>query len=121
MRGNVHAGACGERIAAEYLRLCGYEIMERNFRCGRREIDIIAMKDGCMVFVEVKTRRGQGFGGAACSVGPGKISNMRKAAMTYLSKGGGAGVCGELRFDVIAIDIDCLRGGMELGHFRGVS
>lgn len=55
-------GRRGEDAACAYLLRHGYSIVERNYRCRRGEIDIIAAKDGGAVFVEVKTRRSLKFG-----------------------------------------------------------
>ena len=55
-------GRRGEEAACAYLLRHGYSIVERNYRCRRGEIDIIAAKDGGAVFVEVKTRRSLKFG-----------------------------------------------------------
>lgn len=49
-------GILGERVAARYLRLHGYRILERNYRSGHWELDLIAARFGTIVFVEVKTR-----------------------------------------------------------------
>ena len=63
-------GRRGEDAACSYLLRHGYSIVERNYRCRRGEIDIIAAKDGGAVFVEVKTRRSlkwhAGHGGNLC-------------------------------------------------------
>lgn len=55
-------GRLGERLAAEKLSDAGYQILERNFRCRYGEIDIIARDGEDLVFVEVKTRRGNAYG-----------------------------------------------------------
>ena len=54
-------GQWGERMAAVYLRDKGYEILARNFRTVRGELDIVAARDGTIVFVEVKSRRSERF------------------------------------------------------------
>lgn len=53
---NQEIGILGENAAADFLKEKGYAILERNYRVGHLEIDIIALKDGILVFVEVKTR-----------------------------------------------------------------
>lgn len=55
-------GKEGEEIAHEYLKKHGYKILRRNYRTKRGEIDIIAKKKGCLVFVEVRTKVGEQFG-----------------------------------------------------------
>ena len=62
-------GKCGEDLASAFLQNKGYKIIERNFRFGRNgEIDIIAKKDDLVLFVEVKNRSSEKFGGALYSI-----------------------------------------------------
>ncbi|MEX0979530.1 MAG: YraN family protein [Gemmatimonadota bacterium] len=55
-------GRRGEALAAAYLEARGWRILERSFRSGHREIDLIAAREGVVIFVEVKTRGGTGLG-----------------------------------------------------------
>ncbi|MFT4156585.1 MAG: YraN family protein [Microbacterium sp.] len=55
-------GRAGEDRAVRYLIGCGYEILDRNWRCTQGEIDIVALIDGLLCVVEVKTRRSAAFG-----------------------------------------------------------
>ena len=50
-------GKWGEQLACEYLMHEGYRIVERDWKCGKRDIDIVAIENDVYVFVEVKTRR----------------------------------------------------------------
>ena len=120
MEGNLDCGRAGEAIAAQYLRLKGYRIIERNCRAGRGEIDIIALDGNCLVFVEVKTRRGDRFGGAAQAVDRRKILSMRRTAARVLSSGRCPRRAEEHRLDVVTLDLDPGGGGMRLRHLRGV-
>jgi putative endonuclease len=116
---SVTAGAIGERIAADYLRLRGYRIVGRNYRAGHLEIDLIAVRTACLAFIEVKTRRSAACGGAVEALRPRKLSNMRKAARRFLA---GKELCyDEIRFDLVAIDIDPGRDEMTLQHFKGIA
>ncbi|HSG26849.1 MAG TPA: YraN family protein [Candidatus Krumholzibacterium sp.] len=121
MEGKGTAGAGGERIAAEYLRLAGYRIIETNHRTGHLEIDIIAELEGCLVFVEVRTRRSGNFGDALSSVDRGKVCRIRRAAGRYLSALKGGRHYDTVRIDVIGIDIRASRGEMSLRHIRGAA
>lgn len=100
---SAQTGALGEEIACTHLDKGGYRILERNFRCKGGEVDIVARAphDGCLVFVEVKTRRDLSYGLPQLAVTPFKQRQISKAALTWLSKN-------KLhdrtaRFDVIAI------------------
>ncbi len=73
----------GENLAAEYLSKNGYKIIERNFRKGYGEIDIVCIKDDILVFVEVKTRTTKIFGGALESITHYKIKSLIKTAQFY--------------------------------------
>ncbi|MBD3178154.1 MAG: YraN family protein [Candidatus Latescibacteria bacterium] len=121
MRGeNVDAGGSGEEIAARYLLLSGYRILERNYRAGRLEIDIIAERDRCLVFAEVKMRRSSTFGSALESILPKKLDRIRDAALAYLSEKG-FGTEEEIRIDLIAIDLESDKKRMILNHLQGVT
>ena len=77
-------GDFGERVAAAHLEANGYTIRDRNFRTREGEIDIVAEKDGCLVFIEVRARRGQGMGSPAESITPRKQERLLTVASAYL-------------------------------------
>jgi putative endonuclease len=114
-------GALGERIAALYLQLMGCTILERNFRFGRCEIDLIVRDGPCVAFVEVKTRRSSSFGEARGAVGPGKMRNVRSAARGYLLEAPPGSRGSEYRFDLVAIDCDPREGVLTLRHLKGIA
>ena len=91
-------------------------MVERNYRLGRAEIDIIAARPGILAFVEVKTRRSEAFGVPAEAVTPRKRARIRAAAGRYLAerKPGAA----EVRFDVVDILWDAR--GLRIEHLEGV-
>lgn len=91
-------GDFGEKAAAEYLEDNDYEILERNFRLKFGEIDIIAEKDGCMVFIEVKTRRDNTFGEPGEYVDYRKQRHIRRVAAAYTNI-----ETTDMRFDVIEV------------------
>lgn len=98
---NTSFGAFGEDLAAEFLKKNGFEILVRNFRCGKNEIDLIAKKGTTISFVEVKIRKGLEFGHAAEAVTRAKQSELAKAAECYLRKFPNSADL--YRFDVVAI------------------
>ncbi|MCL5434956.1 MAG: YraN family protein [Patescibacteria group bacterium] len=73
----------GEEIAVNYLKGKGYKIIERNFRKGYGEIDIIAIFQNTLIFVEVKTRTTSLYGGALESIAYHKIKSLIKTAQFY--------------------------------------
>jgi putative endonuclease len=94
-------GKQGEALAVAHLESIGYEILERNFRYDRAEIDIIARrKQGEIVVVEVKTRNSSAFGDPQQFVYKSKIRQLVKAADGYLNLNG---LEDEVRFDIIAV------------------
>ena len=79
-------GRKAERAAATYLEMRGYQILERNWRRPRCEIDVVAQKDDAVYFVEVKYRRDDGQGGGLEAITPTKLKQMRYAATSWLAE-----------------------------------
>lgn len=77
-------GSEKEQIAAAYLKRDGYELVEQNYRCRFGEIDLIARKDGYLIFVEVKYRSGGGQGGAFAAVDYRKQKIISRVALQYM-------------------------------------
>jgi putative endonuclease len=117
----VGKGAYGERIAALYLSLAGYRILETNYRSGHLEIDLVADKSDCLAFVEVKTRRSVSYGSAVESIDRRKLSRFRRAARGYLAERPQQRRYRTFRFDLVAIDLDPRRGTMMLKHLKGIA
>lgn len=111
-------GAFGEQVAVEHLQALGWRIVQRNWRCRYGELDLIAIDPGrTLVFVEVKTRTGDGFGGLAHAVGPQKVRRIRRLAGRWLA-GQDAG-WPDVRIDVVGVRIGRCRTP-EVMHLRGV-
>lgn len=85
MNNSAKTGNWGERIVADRLRAEGCQILERNWRCGRYEIDIIALKDCCLRFVEVKTRSAMGWTRPEDAVTQSKCRAVHRAASAYMA------------------------------------
>ncbi len=109
-------GQFGERIAAARLEAEGYRIVERNFRCREGEVDIIAESNGCLVFVEVRTRRGDAMGEAVDSLTPLKGARITAAAEAYCQ--GRPGLPLERRIDVIAVDLTLEGRVLRVDHIE---
>ena len=92
-------GQQAEKAAEQYLRRKGYHLVDRNVRLKFGEIDLIVTKDEWVVFVEVKARRKQEFGGALYAMDQQKAHRLSRLAMHYLAHHGWSErLC---RFDVI--------------------
>ncbi|TFV96526.1 YraN family protein [Oxalobacteraceae bacterium OM1] len=95
------AGDAAEDTARRYLEARGMSLQERNFRCKGGELDLVMQEGKTLVFVEVRQRSGDGFGGAAASVTPHKQRRLIVAAHVYLQRYTMPPPC---RFDIVAID-----------------
>ena len=96
-------GRKGELMAKLYLEQQGYEILDENWCHGKAEIDLIAYKDKVIIFTEVKTRSGNGFGEPEDFVDNRKQRLLADAADEYIYL---MDHQGEVRFDIIAILFD---------------
>jgi putative endonuclease len=82
---HLETGEWGERQAADFLSQQGYRILGRRVRVGRRgELDLVVRDDEVLVFVEVKTRKGESFGRPATAVDRRKRKALSRAAVEYL-------------------------------------
>jgi putative endonuclease len=93
----------GEEIAGQYLLSRGFSILEKNFRTPFGEIDIIACRDGCLSFAEVKTRTSEAFGPPLSSITETKKRHIIKNCQYYLKL---RGLCeSPCRIDCIGIKL----------------
>ncbi|MBO5717186.1 MAG: YraN family protein [Alistipes sp.] len=109
-------GSRGEDIAQEWLRSRGYYIVERNWRMGPHEIDIIAEHYDTMHFVEVKTRKKGGWQSAYDSIDEQKIRTLRHGAMAYRTI---HHIRHNIQFDLIAITVD-ERDEIEIDYVENI-
>ena len=109
-------GRFGEDVAAAHLVDKGLVLLARNWRCREGEIDIVAVDGEVLVFCEVKTRSGVGFGSPAEAVSPVKLRRLRVLAARWLADN--PRVWADLRFDVVSV----LRthDGLVVEHLTGV-
>ncbi len=102
----TNIGQCSEEVAAEYLSQQGLKLVCQNFHSKRGEIDLV-MKDGStLVFVEVKYRKSQAFGGAISAISISKQKKIQLCASFYLQKSSLNEYNTDCRFDVIALQGD---------------
>jgi putative endonuclease len=113
MGDKIKRGRQGEERAAAFLQQKGYEIVARNFRHGRSEIDLIARKDQWLIFVEVKTRTSVAFGYPEESVNSRKASKILEGAEHYIFE---SNWHGPVRYDVVAITYK--NGNEEIVHLE---
>jgi putative endonuclease len=99
----MQRGKAAEDRAAAYLEGRGLRLVARNWRCRGGEIDLILDDRGCLVFVEVRARRGAAFGGAAASITATKQARLVRAARLYLAGRSRPPPC---RFDAVLIEGD---------------
>jgi len=110
---HLELGERGEKIAFQYLLERDFMIKEKNWRRGHLEIDIIAMKDDMLIFVEVKTRFSSYFGTPESAVNWSKQKKLARAANAYMKY---RNYNGEARFDVISVILNQKNQSIE--HFE---
>ena len=111
---HLDLGRKGESLAKAFLEEAGYEIIDENWTHGKAEIDLIAYKDKVIIFAEVKTRTGNGFGEPEDFVDARKQRLLAEAADEYIYL---MGHQGEVRFDIIAILFD-KKENYKLNHIE---
>lgn len=111
-------GQHGEELAAEYLESRGFSILERNWRCPHGELDIVAYEAAAraLVFVEVKTKSGKGFGAPLEAITTDKARRLYQLALLWLR-------ARQRRAPNIRVDgVGVLLGGKQprITHVRGI-
>ncbi|OGH47744.1 MAG: hypothetical protein A3A51_04900 [Candidatus Levybacteria bacterium RIFCSPLOWO2_01_FULL_39_10] len=109
----------GEDLAANFLKKKGYKIIDRNFRLGYGEIDIIAVKKNTLVFVEVKTRRGSLYGTPFEQISSNKLRTIVRTAQFY--KLNNPKLPGSLRIDAIGVILDENMNLKDLQHIENIT
>ena len=96
-------GRAGEELAAEHLRGLGYEVLARNFRCRRGEIDLVCRRGGEVSLVEGKTRTGGRYGTPVEAIDAGKVQAMAGTVAEYRAA---TGWRGPIRLRLVAISLE---------------
>ena len=96
-------GKWGEKLALKKLKGYGYRCIVKNYRCPLGEIDLIAKDGDCLVFVEIKTRKGKSLSYTKEAVDSRKKRQLSKVALSYMKSNDCYDV--KSRFDVVAINL----------------
>jgi putative endonuclease len=111
-------GKWGEDLAVAFLQGKGYTIIERDWKSGRRDIDIIARDEtGTIVFVEVKTRRTRVFGEPEEAIDYRKIQSLQQAINHYIKY---RCINSSVRFDIISI-VGTIGSEPGINHIKDVA
>ena len=94
-------GVLGERIAERWLRRQGWRVVQRRFRAGHRDIDLVMERQGTVAFVEVKARRGDQFGSPLEAVNWAKQKELSRSAAVWIDRHGKP--FESYRFDVVGV------------------
>lgn len=116
MAAHNELGKWGEDKASEFLQRNGYKIIERDWKSGRRDIDIIATDGKDVIFVEVKTRRNRLFGDPEEAVDYRKLQSLRLAINHYIKY---RRINFNVRFDIISV-VGMIGQEPEINHIIGV-
>ena len=117
MAAHNELGKWGEELAAEYLQEKGYVILERDWKSGHHDLDIVAKDGDTLVVAEVKTRRNRLFGDPEEAIGYKKRMSLQSAINHYVKS---HHINGELRFDVISI-VGNIGSKPEIDHIKEVA
>lgn len=116
---NLQTGALGEKLAVDYLKKQHYRIIERNFKKGYGEIDIVAVDDKTLVFVEVKTRTSGKFGVPLEAINKWKLNTLTRTVQYY--KATHLNMPEALRIDAIAVDLTLENTLKKIEHVKNIS
>ena len=116
MAAHNELGKWGEDLAARYLQQRGYVIVERDWRSGHRDIDIVALDGDTAVFVEVKTRRSRFFGEPEEAIDYRKRLSLQTAISHYVKM---RHINCEIRFDIVTV-VGTMDSEPEIDHIKDV-
>jgi len=117
MAAHNELGKWGEDLAADYLQRKGYTIIERDWKSGRRDLDIVAKNGNVIVFVEVKTRRNSLYGQPEEAVDYRKLQSLQQAINHYIKF---RHISQEVRFDIISI-VGTIGSEPDIQHIQDVA
>jgi putative endonuclease len=97
-------GPRGEEVARRFLETRGWQVVDRNYRMGRKEIDLVARRGEVVAFVEVKARAGAGFGDPLEAITWRKRREIQQVAAAWIDRHGRSGEV--YRFDAVAVLVE---------------
>jgi putative endonuclease len=109
-------GHLGEQLAAGFLQKRGYRIVQTNYRCPEGEVDIVARRKDCLIFVEVRTKRSQEFGSPEESITMAKMDKLRRVAAHYRQAHDDSPA--SWRIDVVAVELDRQNRPRRIEHIE---
>ena len=112
-------GLLGEDIAVDYLKKKGYKIIERNFRKKYEEIDIVALSDSTLVFVEVKTRTSNSYGSPFEGISKFKVQHLVRLAQFY--KMTHKNLPEDMRIDAVGVQLTFDNKLENIEHLENIS
>ena len=115
---NLEIGHLGEQIAKIYLQNKGYHIIQENYRTKYAEIDLIVRDRGVLVFVEVRTRKGERFGSPEDSINRSKMRKLIRNAEAYAARMSYVKI---YRIDVICIVLDENERSSRITHYKNIT
>jgi putative endonuclease len=118
MTHNQRIGKFGEILAKNYLIRHGYKIIDTNVKLSYQELDIVAIKDNLIIFIEVKTRISQFYGPAENAFQFTKLERFRLGMEMYLNNKNLFNK--EIRADLIAVDINHIKKTAKIKHYKDV-
>lgn len=129
MINNLKLGQLGEEIAKDYLQKKGFEILEHNYKNKYGEIDLVCKDRNSIVFVEVKTRIGELFGGPEGSLNKKKVRRLIRNAQAYMIRCVGAGLSRPQRareprpsrIDAVCVVLDQDKKIKRIDHYQNIT
>jgi len=115
---NLATGKLGENIAKEYLENKGYKIIEQNYKTKYGEIDLVAKKGNELIFIEVRTKRGEDFGTPEETINKNKLRKLWGNARAYAAWKRWQGPC---RIDAVCLVLKYDNTAERVSHYQSIA
>ncbi len=117
MSNNLRTGQIGENIAKEYLEKNGYKVIEQNYKTKYGEIDLVAKKGNELVFVEVRTKKGENFGTPEETINKKKLRKLWGNAKAYAARKKWQG---SYRIDAVCLVLKYDNATERINHYENI-